>query len=65
MYLMLGKLEKKAEELKALVSKKLDAKAGAAAKKVKVVEPEKDNEDSDDDSDEDDALGISDEEVLV
>ncbi|XP_047168032.1 histone deacetylase HDT1-like [Vigna umbellata] len=58
-----GKPEKKVEELKALASKKPDAKTGAVAKKVKVVEPEKDNEDSDDDSDEDDALGISDEEM--
>jgi len=58
---MLGKPEKKAEELKAVGSKKPDVKAGASAKKVKVVEPEKDDEDSD----EDDAFGSSDEEVLV
>ncbi|KAK7373242.1 hypothetical protein VNO80_06641 [Phaseolus coccineus] len=58
-----GKPKKKAEEVKAVGSKKPDAKAGAPAKKVKVVEPEKDNEDSDDDSDEDEAFGISDEEM--
>jgi len=58
-----GKLEKKAEEVKAVGSKKPDAKATAPAKKVKVVEPEKDNEDSDDDSNEDEAFGISDEEM--
>ena len=38
--------------MKAVRSKKPDAKVSAPIKKVKVVEPEKYNEDSDDDSDE-------------
>lgn len=52
--------------MKVLGSKKPDAKDGASAKKVKVVDPKKDNEDdSDDDSDEDDDFGSSDEEVMI
>lgn len=50
----------KAEELKVTGSKKADAKSGASAKQVKVIDPKKDEEDDSDDEDDD-----SDEEVLI
>ncbi|XP_057457885.1 histone deacetylase HDT1-like [Lotus japonicus] len=50
-----GKPVIKAEELKVTGSKKADAKSGASAKQVKVIDPKKDEEDdSDDEDDEDD-----------
>lgn len=62
-YVVLGKPETKAIEVKGSEAKKAGAKNGAPAKQVKVVEPKKDEEeDSEDDSD--DVSGSSDEEVF-